>query len=138
MDQQLQKDGITGYSGTQIVRTAEQKDCPQYLFQNTGTMSERQALTAAQNYLSGGQGLSRQGLIDQLDSSAGNGSSEADATWAVDHSDANWDQQAVDAGQGYMQMRGFSRSSLIEQSTSSAGNGFTYSQAVYAANKVGL
>ncbi len=138
VDQQLQKDSITGYSGTQIVHTAEQKDCPQYLSQNTGTVSEQQALTAAQGYLSDGQGFSRQGLIDQLDSSAGDGFSEADATWAVDHSDANWDQQAVEAAKGYMQMGGFSRSSLIDQLTSSAGDKFTYSQAVYAADKVGL
>jgi hypothetical protein len=103
-----------------------------------GTVSEQQALIAAEQYLNIGSGFSRQGLIDQLDSSYGNGFSEADATWAVDHSDADWDAQAVEAAQGYMQLGGFSRDSLIQQLTSPYGSKFTYAQAVYAADKVGL
>jgi hypothetical protein len=103
-----------------------------------GTVSEQQALDAAEQYLGMGTGFSRQGLIDQLDSAYGNQFSKADATWAVDHSDANWDDQAVDAAKGYMQMGGFSRASLIQQLTSPYGNKFTHAQAVYAADKVGL
>lgn len=104
-----------------------------------GTVSELQALTTAEGYLSDGQGFSRQGLIDQLDSSFGSGFSVADATWGVDHSDANWDTQAVDCAKGYMSDgQGFSRSGLIEQMTSAYGNKFTEAQAEYAANAVGL
>jgi hypothetical protein len=104
-----------------------------------GTVSELQALTAAEGYLSDGQGFSRQGLIDQLDSSFGNGFSMADSTWGVDHSDANWDAQAVECAKGYMSDgQGFSRQGLIQQMTSAYGNKFTEPQAEYAANAVGL
>ena len=85
-----------------------------------------------------GSGFSRQGLIHQLSSQYGNGFSVADATWAVDHSGADWNAQAVMAAKSYMQMGGFSRSSLINQLTSPYGNQFTYAQAAYAANQVGL
>ena len=101
--------------------------------------SQQQALTSAQGYLSDGQGFSRAGLIQQLSSSAGEGFSVADATWAVDHSGADWYQQAVISAKGYMSDgEGFSRQGLIDQLTSSAGEGFTYAQAVYAVNQVGL
>jgi hypothetical protein len=104
-----------------------------------GTASQVQALAAAEGYLGDGQGFSRQGLIDQLDSSSGNNFSVADATWAVDHSDANWDDQAVDCAKGYVSDgQGFSRQGLIEQMTSPDGNNFTEAQAEYAANAVGL
>ena len=104
-----------------------------------GTTSEMQALAAAQDYLSDGQGFSRQGLIGQLDSPDGDNFPVADATWAVDHSGANWDDQAVDCAKGYMSDgEGFSRQGLIQQLTSSYGNQFTQAQAEYAANAVGL
>jgi Host cell surface-exposed lipoprotein len=104
-----------------------------------GTVSELEALTAAKGYLSDGQGFSRQGLIDQLDSSFGSNFSVADATWGVDHSGANWDDQAVDCAKGYISDgQGFSRQGLIDQMTSAYGNKFTEAEAEYAANAVGL
>ena len=104
-----------------------------------GTTSELQALASAQDYLSDGQGFSRQGLIDQLDSSFGDSFSVSDATWGVDHSGASWDDQAVDCAKGYMSDgQGFSREGLIQQMTSAYGNKFTEAQAEYAANAVGL
>ena len=104
-----------------------------------GTASQAQALAAAEGYLGDGQGFSRQGLIDQLDSPSGNSFSVADATWAVDHSDANWNAQAVDCAKGYVNDgQGFSRQGLIDQMTSAYGNKFTEAQAEYAANAVGL
>jgi hypothetical protein len=103
------------------------------------TASQQQALDAAQNYLSDGQGFSRASLISQLTSQYGNGFSQADATWAVDHSGANWDAQAVISAKNYMSDgQGFSRASLIDQLTSAYGSQFTYAQAVYAAGQVGL
>jgi hypothetical protein len=102
------------------------------------TASQQQALDAAQSYLDLGSGFSRQGLIDQLDSQYGNKFSVADATWAADHSGADWNAQAVMAAKGYMQLGGFSRASLIDQLDSPYGGKFTYAQAVYAANQVGL
>jgi Host cell surface-exposed lipoprotein len=104
-----------------------------------GTVSELEALAAAQNYLADGQGFSRQGLIGQLDSPDGDSFSVADATWGVDHSGANWDEQAVDSAKGYMNDgEGFSREGLIDQMTSAYGDQFTEAQAEYAANAVGL
>ena len=103
------------------------------------TASQQQALDAAQNYLSDGQGFSRAGLIQQLTSQYGNGFSVADATWAVDNSGADWDAQAVTAAKNYMSDgQGFSRDSLIAQLDSPYGSQFTYAQAVYAAGQVGL
>lgn len=104
-----------------------------------GTASQVQALAAAESYLGDGQGFSRQGLTDQLDSPDGNSFPVADATWAVDHSDANWDDQAVDCAKGYMSDgQGFSRQGLIDQMTSAYGNKFTEAQAEFAATAVGL
>ena len=102
------------------------------------TVSQQQALDSAKSYLDMGTGFSRAGLIDQLSSSAGDQFSVADATWAVDHSGADWYAQAVMSAKGYMKMGGFSRASLIDQLTSSAGEQFTLAQATYAVNQVGL
>jgi hypothetical protein len=103
------------------------------------SVSQQQALTAAQSYLSDGQGFSRQGLIDQLTSQYGGQFSQADATWAVDNSGADWNAQAVIAAKGYLSDgQGFSRQGLIDQLTSQYGGQFTLAQATYAANQVGL
>jgi hypothetical protein len=103
-----------------------------------GTVSQAQALLAAKGYLDMGSGFSRKSLIEQLSSKAGNGFPVADATWAADHSGADWNAQAVLAAKGYISMGGFSHASLIEQLSSPAGNQFTLAQATYAAAKVGL
>ena len=106
---------------------------------DSSTASQQQALTQAQGYLSDGQGFSRQGLIDQLDSQYGGQFSVADATWAVDNSGANWYQQAAIAAKGYASDgQGFSRQGLIDQLTSAYGGQFTYDQAVYGVNQAGL
>ena len=101
------------------------------------TAGQANALQSAQGYLSDGQGFSREGLIQQLSSSAGEGFGMADSTWAVDHANADWNQQAVESAQGYMSDgQGFSRSGLMDQLTSSYGEGFTEAQAAYAVDKV--
>jgi Host cell surface-exposed lipoprotein len=103
------------------------------------TVSQEQALESAQGYLDMGTGFSRAGLIDQLHSSAGEGFSKADAVWAVNHTHANWNHQAVLSAKGYLDMEsGFSRASLIDQLSSPYGEDFTVAQATYAANQVGL
>lgn len=103
------------------------------------TTAQAQALQSAQSYLSDGQGFSRAGLIAQLDSPDGGQFSVADATWAADHSGADWDAQAVISAKSYMSDgQGFSRSGLIAQLDSPDGGQFTEAQAAYAAAKVGL
>lgn len=126
--QQLTSSAGDGFS------TADAKFAINYLHPDW----KQQAVDAAQGYLEMGQGFSYESLLQQLTSSAGNGFSQADAEYAINSLHPDWDQQAVDAAKGYMQMGGFSRASLIQQLTSTAGNGFTEAQAEYAANAVGL
>ena len=101
--------------------------------------SQQQALTAAQNYLSGGQGFSRAGLIAQLDSPYGGKFSVADATWAADNSGADWNAQAVISAKNYASDgQGFSHQGLIDQLTSPYGGQFTSAQAAYGVSQAGL
>jgi hypothetical protein len=99
------------------------------------TSGQENALESAQSYLDMG-GFSKAGLIGQLSSSAGEGFSKADATFAANHADADWNKEAVESAQGYLDMGGFSKASLIEQLSSSAGEKFTPAQARYAVSKV--
>lgn len=96
------------------------------------TVSQQQAIEAAQSYLALNSGFSRAGLIGQLTSSAG-GFGVADATYAVNYLNPDWDAQAVLAAKSYLALGGFSHASLIEQLTSSAV-GFTLSQATHGAD----
>jgi hypothetical protein len=99
------------------------------------TGAQQQAVDAAESYLSEGQGFSNQGLLQQLTSSSGNGFSTSDAEFAIHYVNPNWDQQAVDAANGYLsEGQGFSDQGLLQQLTSSSGNGFTQAQAEYAIN----
>jgi Host cell surface-exposed lipoprotein len=99
---------------------------PQY------TVSEQQAMDAAESYLSEGTGFSYQGLINQLSSQYGNGFSVADATFAVNTLNPNWDQQATDAAHGYMTSEpGWSACGLMQQLDSPYGGYFTQAQAEY-------
>jgi hypothetical protein len=102
------------------------------------TASQQQAVDAAQNYLSDGQGFSAYSLNQQLTSSSGDGFAPADAQFAIGYLNPDWDAQAVDSAQGYMKMGGFSAASLTQQLTSDSGDGFTPAQAAYAVAKVGL
>lgn len=103
------------------------------------TASQQQAVQSAQSYLSDGQGFSEKGLLDQLTSSYGEGFSMADAQFAVSYLNPDWNAQAVESAQGYMNSgQGFSRQGLIDQLTSPYGEQFTYAQAVYAVDKIGL
>ena len=82
-------------------------------------------------------GFSRQGLIDQLSSSAGSGYSVADATVAVDSLNADWNAEAVKSAKQYLAISGFSCTNLIEQLHSSAGDKYTVAQATYGAQQAG-
>jgi hypothetical protein len=97
----------------------------------------QQAVDSATSYLGEGQGFSEQGLLKQLTSSYGEGFTEAEAEYAVNSLNPDWDAQAVDSAKGYLSDgQGFSRSSLSQQLESSYGSAFTDAQAEYAVNKV--
>jgi hypothetical protein len=104
---------------------------PQY------TVSQENAIESAESYLDM-SGFSRAGLIDQLSSQYGEGFPTADAVFAVNHIDVDWNAQAVKSAKSYLDMGGFSRAGLIDQLSSPYGEQFTVAQATYAANKVGL
>jgi hypothetical protein len=101
------------------------------------TVSQENARKSAESYLDF-SAFSRQGLIQQLSSSAGDGFSRADAIYAVDHIDVDWNEQAAKAANQYLEQQSFSRAGLIQQLESSAGDGYTHAQAVYGVNQTGL
>ena len=100
------------------------------------TGPQRNALRSATGYLNM-TGFSRDGLIDQLSSDAGEGYSVADATAAVDSLSVDWNENAAKSAQEYLDMTGFSCKGLIEQLSSSAGSKYTVEQATYGARTAG-
>ncbi|HWT51685.1 MAG TPA: Ltp family lipoprotein [Caulobacter sp.] len=100
------------------------------------TSSQKNAARSATQYLRM-SGFSREGLIDQLSSSAGDGYDVADATAAVDSLDVDWNENAVRSAKQYLSMSGFSCKGLIEQLSSSAGDKYTVTQATFGARQAG-
>lgn len=94
-------------------------------------VSQQSAVRSAQAYLEM-SGFSRQGLIEQLQYE---GFSIADATFAVDSLEVDWNLQAARSAKAYLEMSGFSRSGLVSQLEY---EGFTPPQAEYGASAVGL
>ncbi len=101
------------------------------------TLSQQNALKSAEQYLET-SAFSEAGLIEQLSSEAGSKYPHADAVWAVEHLEVNWNEQAVKSARQYLNTSSFSCQGLIEQLSSEAGSKFTVAQAEYAASKVGL
>jgi hypothetical protein len=93
---------------------------------------------SAEQYLSMGNGFSRNGLIEQLSSSAGEGFSLADATYGVDATNTDWNAQACLSAKGYLKIQPFSHAGLVEQLSSSAGDGYTPAQAEFGVRCAGL
>jgi hypothetical protein len=101
------------------------------------TTAHENAIASAEDYLDN-QAFSRTGLIQQLSSKYGEGFSKADATFAVNHIDVDWNEQAAAAAKDYLSLDSFSRQGLIQQLESRYGEGFTHAQAVYGVNQTGL
>ena len=100
------------------------------------TGPQNNAVRSAKQYLSM-SGFSRNGLIDQLSSDAGEGFDVSDATIAVDSMNIDWNQQAVSSAKQYLNMMGFSCKGLIKQLSSSSGEKYTVDQATYGAKHAG-
>ncbi|KPH62377.1 host cell surface-exposed lipoprotein [Novosphingobium sp. ST904] len=103
---------------------------------STLTGPQSNAARTAANYISM-SGFSREGLIGQLSSDAGEGYDVGDATVAVDSLNIDWNEQAVRSAKQYLSMTGFSCKGLIQQLSSSAGEKYTASQAKYGAEQAG-
>lgn len=95
------------------------------------TVSRRNAVRTAEDYLDY-TGFSRHGLIAQLEFDK---YSTEDASFAVDHIEVDWNEQAARVAEDYLDYSGFSRDGLIAQLEF---DGFTPGQAAYGANSVGL
>lgn len=100
------------------------------------TGPQNNAVRVAKQYLSM-SGFSRDGLINQLSSDAGDGFDISDATVAVDSLNVDWNQEAVKSAKQYLNMMGFSCKGLINQLSSSAGDQYTIDQATYGAQHSG-
>lgn len=100
------------------------------------TPAQKNAVRSAKQYLSM-TGFSRDGLVQQLSSSAGDGYELADATAAVDSLEVDWNENAVKSANQYLSISGFSCKGLIEQLSSSSGDKYTESQATFGAQKAG-
>lgn len=96
-----------------------------------GTTSQQNAVETAESYLSHSN-FSRKGLIEQLKYE---GYSRADAVYAVDQANPDWNEQAAGAAKSYLDHSSFSRSGLIEQLEY---EGYTHAQAVYGVSTTGL
>ena len=104
-------------------------------------LATQNAYKSAQDYLNY-SGFSKQGLIDQLSSEYGDEYTVEQATAAVqaleDEGKVDWNNEAVESAESYLEMQAFSRAGLIDQLSSSYGDKYTKEQAEYAADKVGL
>ena len=100
------------------------------------TGPQQNAVRSANSYLSF-SGFSRQGLIDQLSSPAGDDYDVRDATVAVDSLSVDWYAQAVRSAESYLDFSGFSCNGLIRQLSSPAGSKFTESEAAHGAQQAG-
>nr|WP_300185932.1 Ltp family lipoprotein [uncultured Agathobaculum sp.] len=97
---------------------------------DTMTMGQKNALGAAENYLSF-MAFSRSGLIGQLEY---DGYTTEEATYAADNCGADWNEQAAKSAESYLEMMSFSRQELIDQLVY---DGFTQEQAEYGVTAAG-
>lgn len=101
------------------------------------TVPQVNAVRSAKQYLNF-SAFSRDGLINQLSSDAGDGYDVADATVAVDSLSVDWNIQAAKSAKQYLNFSGFSCKGLINQLSSRAGDKYTVEQATYGATQAGV
>lgn len=95
------------------------------------TRSQENAVRSAESYLSF-TAFSQSGLVEQLEFED---FSTADAEFAVNHLDVDWNEQAAQSAENYLEFSGFSRQGLIDQLIF---EGFTQSQATFGVDATGL
>jgi hypothetical protein len=120
-----------------VETVAPAEDVPAVQDAPAETAGQDNARRSAENYLAY-SAFSRAGLIKQLSSEYGEGFSKADAIYAVNHINVDWNEQAAKSAKNYLDNGAFSRQGLIEQLSSAYGEGFTYAQAVYGVSQAGL
>lgn len=80
--------------------------------------------------------MSKQGIYEQLTSSAGEGFSAEAAQYAIDNVKADWNANALAKAKNYQEQMAMSPAAIQEQLTSSAGEKFTPEEAQYAINNL--
>ena len=105
------------------------------------TLSQKNAIRCAGDYLDRGRGISKKGLIHQLSSEYGEAFPAEDVLFAIDYIETNnlvdWNKQAVLSAASYIECKGYSRKRLYDQLTSEYGGQFTPEQAEYGLKYVG-
>ena len=106
-----------------------------------GTPSQQNAHESAKSYLDF-SGYSRAGLLEQLTSEYGEQFPPGDAKFAVARLEAeggvDWNAEAAESAQSYLDFSSYSRQGLIEQLTSEYGEQFTPEQAEFGVSQTGL
>lgn len=104
------------------------------------TLGQENAIGSAQSYLSF-SAFSRAGLYQQLTSEYGEGYEAGDAEFAIAYLEekglVDWNAEAVESAESYLEFSQFSRAGLYDQLTSEYGEGFTSEQTEYALSQVG-
>jgi len=105
----------------------------------TGNPELDNAIRSAESYLAN-MPFSRQGLIRQLSSEYGEQYPPEIAEQAVAHLEAqgavDWNAEAVESAESYLEHQAFSRQGLIDQLSSEYGDQFTPEQAEHAVTQV--
>jgi len=106
-----------------------------------GTVSQQNAYRSAVSYLDFAA-FSRAGLLGQLTSEYGEGYPPEDAEFAVARLEVeggvDWNAEAAESAQSYLEYSAFSRQGLLDQLTSEFGEQFTPEQAEYGVSTTGL
>ena len=104
------------------------------------TLSQQNAVKTAMNYVDL-MAFSRRGLIEQISSEYADNFPVADAEFAVKYLEdkglVDWNEEAAQCAQNYLDIMSFSKDGLFNQMTSEAGDKFTHEQAEYAIKQVG-
>ncbi|MBQ6318233.1 MAG: Ltp family lipoprotein [Lachnospiraceae bacterium] len=104
------------------------------------TLSQQNAVKTAMNYVDL-MAFSRRGLVEQISSEYADNFPVADAEFAVKYLEdkglVDWNEEAAQCAQNYLDIMSFSRDGLYQQMTSESGDKFTKEQAEYALSQVG-
>jgi hypothetical protein len=82
--------------------------------------------------------LAKRGLIDQLSSEFGDQYTIDEATLAVKGLDVDWNAEAAESAQSYLESSGFSCQGLIDQLSSEFGDQYTIEEATFGATQAGV
>ncbi len=125
----------------EFMENAVLPDMPEHDLDLSGmTLSQQNAVKTALNYIDL-MAFSRQGLIEQMSSEYGDNYPRADVEYALSYLEKNnlvdWNEEAAQCAQNYLDIMSFSRDGLYQQMTSESGDKYTKEQTEYALSQVG-